>query len=93
MKWDARDERVRNDDTLREYAALSQTFVCICFVLRLNHVGARIARSFAIPASISLSRPQGALDSGSKYNVAHWPVTNLREQNVTEGKRKRTQQS
>ena len=73
MKWDARDERVRNDDTLREYAALSQTFVCICFVLRLiNQVGARIARSFAIPASISLSRPQGALDSGSKYNVARW---------------------
>ena len=44
MKWDARDERVRNDDTLREYAALSQTFACICFVLLLNHVGARIAR-------------------------------------------------
>ena len=72
MKWDARDERVRNDDTLREYAALSQTFVCICFVLLLNHVGVRAARSFAIPASILLSRLQGALDSGSKYNGARW---------------------
>ena len=28
----------------------------------------RAARSFAIPASISLSRPQGALNYGSKYN-------------------------
>jgi len=27
-------------------------------------------RSFAIPAFISLNRPQGALDFGSKYNVA-----------------------
>ena len=28
-------------------------------------------RSFAIPAFISLNRPQGALDFDSKYNVAH----------------------
>ena len=46
----------------------------------------RAARSFAIPAFISLSRPQGALDYGSKYNAAHWLVTNLGEQDVTEGK-------
>ena len=32
----------------------------------------RAVRSFAIPAFISLNRPQGALDFGSKYNVAHW---------------------
>ena len=31
----------------------------------------RAVRSFAIPAFISLNRPQGALDFGSKYNVAH----------------------
>ena len=31
----------------------------------------RAVRSFAIPAFISLTRPQGALDFGSKYNVAH----------------------
>ena len=30
----------------------------------------RAVRSFAIPAFISLNRPQGALDFGSKYNVA-----------------------
>ena len=30
----------------------------------------RAVRSFAIPAFISLHRPQGALDFGSKYNVA-----------------------
>ena len=32
----------------------------------------RAVRSFAIPAFISLNRPQGALDFGSKYNAAHW---------------------
>ena len=32
----------------------------------------RAVRSFAIPAFISLNRPQGALDFGSKYNVTHW---------------------
>ena len=31
----------------------------------------RAVRSFAIPAFISLNRPQGALDFDSKYNVAH----------------------
>ena len=31
----------------------------------------RAMRSFAIPAFISLNRPQGALDFDSKYNVAH----------------------
>ena len=30
----------------------------------------RAVRSFVIPAFISLNRPQGALDFGSKYNVA-----------------------
>ena len=29
-------------------------------------------RSFAIPAFISLNRPQGALDFDSKYNVGRW---------------------
>ena len=124
MKWDARNERVRSDDTLRKYAALSQTFCLYMFrIASQSYRGAhrasaevmeglrymedglhatshtlavascsprhsfqagsatggaggnlsgnrnrRAARSFAIPASISLSRPQGALNYGSKYN-------------------------
>ena len=123
MKWDARNERVRSDDTLRKYAALSQTFCLYMFrIASQSYRGAhrasaevmeglrymedglhatshtlaaascsprhspklfppqgrtwvnlswnrnrRAARSFAIPASISLSRPQGALNYGSKY--------------------------
>ena len=100
MKWDARDERVRSDDTLRKYAALSQTFCLYMFCIApqsyrgaptlpsdfacLNPAqraagkilsgnrNSRAVRSFAIPASISLNRPQGALNYGSKYNAAHW---------------------
>ena len=36
-------------------------------------------RSFAIPAFISLNRPQGALDFGSKYNVGRWLENDLEE--------------
>ena len=40
-------------------------------------------RSFAIPAFISLNRPQGTLDFGSKYNVAHSSKTTI-EMDVTD---------
>ena len=40
-------------------------------------------RSFAIPAFISLNRPQGALDFDSKYNVAH-SLKTAQERGVTD---------
>ena len=39
----------------------------------------RAVRSFAIPAFISLNRPQGALDFDSKYNVGRWLENDLEE--------------
>ena len=39
----------------------------------------RAVRSFAIPAFISLNRPQGSLDFGSKYNVGRWLENDLEE--------------
>ena len=37
-------------------------------------------RSFVISAFISLNRPQGALDFGSKYNVGRWLENDLEEE-------------
>ena len=72
--------RLRNSSRLsHSLASISSSECALIFWLAesgnvlLSQPGnrnSRAVRSFAIPAFISLNRPQGALDFGSKYNVA-----------------------